>query len=383
MTHAPPMPAWGGSPLTRQLRAGDLARVAAKVYAGEPLSRDDGLELYRTQDLIGLGHLAGLVRERLHGRRASYVVNAHLNPTNVCRHRCAFCAFAAPPGSPRGYDMDDREIEDRLRALGAQGVREIHMVGGVHPGWTYARYLDRVRLVRATLPGVVIKAYTAVEIDEMARLSGHGYARVLSDLVDAGLGILPGGGAEIFAPEIRRRICATKVDGAGWLAVHATAHEMGLVTNATMLYGHVERPEHKVDHLFQLRELQARAPVGGGFAAFVPLAFHPAGTRLDQVAHPTDRMALREIAVARLLLDGVLHVTAYWVMIGKAMAQTALSMGASDLSGTVGEERITYAAGGTSPRAMAATELWNLVLDAGYEPVERDGLYRSVVGDAA
>ncbi len=361
-----------------RLERGELAPLARKVLSGERLDAEDGLELYRTGDLLGLGCLANLVREARHGDVASFVRNVHVNPTNVCAFTCEFCAFGVKKGQPDAYETNLEEVARTLEPLGRLGLREVHMVGGVHPDWPYETWLDYVRTIRRTLPDVGIKAYTAVEIDWMARISGRSHAGVLADLLEAGLTALPGGGAEIFHPEVRRRICRGKVDAHGWLEIHRAAHALGIPTNATMLYGHLEEPRHRVDHLVRLRRLQDEAPAGGGFLAYVPLAFHPRETSLAHLPGPTERQGLREVAVARLLLDNVPHVTGYWVMLGAAAAQLSLAFGADDLSGTIVQERITHAAGGVSGRAMTAGRIAALALEAGRVPVERDTLYRPV-----
>lgn len=376
--------------LEARLRQGDLAPALEKVLAGARLDRQDGLALEATRDLRGLAYLANAQRERLHGDRTYFVRDHHLNPTNVCRHACTFCAFARPRRAADAYTMDLAQVEDEAARMAALGVREIHVVGGVHPDWGYDVYVDVVRALRRHLPRgqVGIKAWTAVEVDHMASLSGLPLERVLGDLVDAGLDHLAGGGAEIFAPEVRGRICASKADGARWLEVHRTAHALGLPSNATMLYGHIEGPEHRVDHLLALRAVQdealagravdATAPVETGFSSFIPLKFHPANTRLAHLPGPSLHDDLRALAIARLLLDGVPHIKAYWIMIGPDAAQLSLSFGVDDLNGTVIRERITHAAGATTDEGLSKERIVRLIRDAGRAPVERDGRYAPV-----
>lgn len=362
--------------IERRLGGGPLAGVLDKVVAGVRLDRADGRLLYATGDLAGVGYLADLVRAARHGDRVTFIRNVHVNPTNVCVYTCDFCAFARRKGADGGYDLGLDRVADRLAAFVGTDLAEVHMVGGVHPDWPVERYLELVRVVRRTLPGVGIKAWTAVEIDWMHRLSRRPVESLLEDLVEAGLTALPGGGAEIFAPAVRRRICKGKVDGAGWQAIHRAAHRLGIRTNCTMLYGHIETADDRVDHLLALRSVQDDAPPGGGFQAYVPLAFHPAGTALADRPGPTDRSNLREVAVARLLLDNIDHITGYWVMIGSPMAQVSLACGADDLSGTIVRERITHAAGGTSERGLTPDAMVALIEEAGRVPVERDTLYR-------
>jgi len=353
-----------------------MERIAEKVEAGVRLDFDDGLFLFRDADLLRLGKLANRVRERLNGNRTYYNVNLHLNPTNICAYRCVFCAFRADPRSDRGYVMSDEEIASRAMLAKKRGATEIHIVGGVHHKLPFEWYLNVVRIVKEVAPAIHVKAYTAVEIEWFASRTGLSYRRVLEELKAAGVGSLPGGGAEIFAEEVRNRLCEHKADAETWLQIHRTAHQLGLRSTCTMLYGHIERPEHRVDHLIRLRDLQDET---GGFTAFVPLAFHPQNTGLAHLRKTGGVTDLRTIAVSRLMLDNIPHIKAYWVMLGVKIAQVAQMFGADDLDGTVVEERITHEAGAESPRELTVAEIERLISETGREPVERDTLYRRVV----
>lgn len=378
----------------REVRAAGLGPLLEKVAAGARLDRDEGLLLFEAP-LRAVGHLANVVRERLHGDRTYFVRDHHLNPTNVCRHACTFCAFAKRKKDADAYTMDLAQVEEEAARMAALRVREVHVVGGVHPDWGYDVYLDVVRAMRKHLhrPQVGIKAWTAVEVDHMADLSGLSVERVLEDLRDAGVDHLAGGGAEIFDPSVRKKICASKADGARWLEVHRAAHALGIPTNATMLYGHIERPEHRVDHMLALRAVQdealrargltveeaARGAIEAGFSSFIPLKFHPENTRLSHLPGPTLHDDLRTLAASRLLLDNVPHVKAYWVMIGPDAAQLSLAYGVDDMNGTVIRERITKAAGGKADQGLTKERITRLIREAGREPVERDARYAPVV----
>ncbi len=355
---------------------GRLAAIRDKVQAGERLSFDDGLALEQSADLFTLGELANLVRERKNGNFAYYNVNTHLNPTNVCVYRCTFCAFRADLKSPKGYVMSDEQIVGRAAEAERRGATELHIVGGLHHQLPYDWYLNVVRIIHEAHPRLHLKAYTAVEWDWFARLTGRPTRDLLAEFKEAGLGSLPGGGAEIFHPEVRDTICEHKADAAEWLRVHREAHELGLRSNATMLYGHIEEPRHRIDHLVRLRELQDET---GGFQTFIPLAFHPDNTKLSHITKPTGLMDLKVMAISRLMLDNFPHVKAYWVMLGIKTAQVALSFGADDLDGTVVHEKIYHDAGSDSPQGLTVQEIRRLVEEAGRVPVERDTLYREVV----
>src|SRR4051812_46311906 len=353
-----------------------LAVIREKVDAGQRLSFDDGMALEEQADLFTLGELANVVRERKNGRFAYYNVNTHLNPTNVCVYRCTFCAFRADLKDPKGYVMTDAQILERAAGAERRGATELHIVGGLHHQLPYEWYLHVIRIIHQAHPRLHLKAYTAVEWDWFARLTGRTTRDLLAEFKDAGLGSLPGGGAEIFHPEVRDQICEHKADAAEWLRVHREAHQLGLRSNATMLYGHIEETRHRVDHLIRLRELQDET---GGFQTFIPLAFHPDNTRLSHIAKPSGLMDLRTMAVSRLMLDNFPHVKAYWVMLGIKTAQLALSFGADDIDGTVVHEKIYHDAGSDSPQELSVKELRRFIEEAGRVPVERDTLYNEVI----
>jgi aminodeoxyfutalosine synthase len=359
--------------------AGQLAAIRARVEAGERLSFEDGVFLYDHADLHSLGELANLVRERKNGNNAYYNVNTHLNATNVCVYRCTFCAFRADLKSPKGYVMSDEQILERAAEADRRGATELHIVGGLHHQLPYEWYLTVVRIIHQHHPRLHLKAYTAVEWDWFARLTGRSTRDLLEEFHAAGLGSLPGGGAEIFHPEVRDLICEHKADAASWVNIHREAHQLGLRSNATMLYGHIEKPWHRIDHLIRLRELQDET---GGFQTFIPLAFHPDNTKLAadrHIAKPSGLLDLRTMAISRLMLDNFPHIKAYWVMLGIKTAQVALSYGADDIDGTVVHEKIYHDAGSDSPQELTIAELRRLIEEAGRVPVERDTLYHEVI----
>ncbi|HUS63098.1 MAG TPA: aminofutalosine synthase MqnE [Kofleriaceae bacterium] len=357
-----------------------LSEIGAKLDGGERLGFDDGVRLMRERNLPALGALANRVRERLHGDRTYFNVNMHLNATNVCVADCKFCSFARlEEGMPGAYTMTVAEAVAKLASAPAD-LTEIHIVNGLHPGLPFSYYEELLSGLKALRPSVHLKAFTAVEIAFFAEHYGLTVETVLERLVKAGLGSLPGGGAEVFADRVRQKICRDKVDARGWIAVHHTAHRMGLRSNCTLLYGHIETVEERVDHLLRLRDAQ---DVSGGFQTFIPLAFHNENNALERLPGPTGCEDLRLFSVARLLLDNIPHVKAYWAMLGVKTAQTALWFGADDLDGTVEEEKIYKMAGSRTPEALTRDELVRLIRAAGRTPVERDTLYRVVAeGDA-
>ncbi len=356
-----------------------LAPVAEKVQAGERLTFDDGLALYRTSDLLALGWLANSVRERLHGNVCYYNVNRHINPTNVCVAHCRLCAFGRDPNVPGAYTMALEEVFRTAASGITEAVTEFHIVGGLHPDLTFDYYLDLVRGLKQRFPQVHLKAFTMVEIGYFARITKLPAREVLLRLKEAGLDSLPGGGAEIFHPRVRKVICDHKTSGQLWLQIARTAHELGLHSNATMLYGHIETEEERVDHLLKLRALQDETR---GFVCFIPLAFHPENTALSHLPKPTGFLDLKNIAASRLLLDNFPHIKAYWIMLTPRIAQVALRFGADDIDGTVIEEKIYHDAGATTAQGLRRSELLRLIREAGREPVERDTLYRSVTRTA-
>ena len=353
-----------------------LQPIREKVEAGERLSLDEGVLLYdRAVPLPELGELANLVRERKNGNLAYYNINTHLNPTNVCVYRCTFCAFRADLREAKGYWMNDDQILARGQEAVEAGSTEMHIVGGLHHQAKYDWYRCVISLLHDNFPSLHLKAWTPVEIDWFARLTQKPIRWVLEDMIDAGLGSLPGGGAEIFHPEVRQQICEHKADSARWFETHRTAHELGLRSNCTMLYGHIEGAYHRIDHLIRLRELQDQTH---GFQTFIPLAFHPDNTGLSHIKRPSGPMDLRTMAVSRLMLDNVPHIKAYWIMLGVGTAQVALAYGADDLDGTVRHELIYHDAGAETPEILSVADIRHLIEEAGREPVERDTLYHRV-----
>jgi aminodeoxyfutalosine synthase len=353
-----------------------LAPIAEKVLSGARLTRDDGAALYASSDLLGIGQMADHVRRTKNGDRVYFMVNRHINPTNICRNRCKFCAFARDEGEPGAYEMTLDEIA-KASAEGAEdGAYEIHIVSGLHPDWSYEFYVDMVRRTREAVPDrVIVQAFTAVEIEHMAKIGGKSTREVLADLRDAGLDALPGGGAEIFSDRTRAAAWEKKTKSDVWLRIHGEAHELGIATNATMLYGHIETPEERVDHLVRLREQQDKS---GGFLAFIPLAFHPANTELADLPSTTGFDDLKTLAIARLMLDNFPHVKAFWIMLGLKVAQISTAFGVDDLDGTVVEEKITHMAGATTPEALSKDDLVGMIEETGHVAVERDTLYRIV-----
>lgn len=358
--------------------APSLARIREKVESGSRLTREDGEFLFACDDLFALGEMANQVRERLNGNFCYYNVNTHLNPTNVCVYRCIFCAFRADLRAEKAYKMSDEQILERAGEAHRRGVTEMHIVGGLHHLETFEWYKHILAIIHEAYPEIHLKAFTGVEIDWFSRISGKPIRRVLEELMEVGLGSLPGGGAEIFHPEVRDVICEHKADAQSWLDIHRAAHELGLRSNATMLYGHIENAHHRVDHLLRLRELQDET---GGFQTFIPLAFHPDNTKLDHLKKPSGILDLKTMAVSRLMLDNFAHLKAYWIMLGIGIAQTALSFGADDLDGTVVHELIYHDAGANTPEVLTVTELRRLIEETGRIPVERDTLYRHVHRD--
>ncbi|HFB97886.1 MAG TPA: aminofutalosine synthase MqnE [Bryobacterales bacterium] len=352
-----------------------LAAILARVEAGERLGFEDGLTLYRTPDLLGVGYIANRVRERLHGNVTYFNVNRHINPTDVCVASCRLCAFGKRPKDPKAYTMSLEQVWETAGRGYSEAVTEFHIVGGLHPTLTLDWYCRMLRGLKERFPAVHLKALTMVEVAYLAKRTGCSVREALQRLKDAGLDSMPGGGAEIFNERVRRIICDHKIDGAQWLDVAREAHRLGIKSNCTMLYGHLENEEDRVDHLLRLRALQDET---GGFVAFIPLAFHPENTPLQHLPPTTGFADLKNIAVARLLLDNVPHIKAYWVMMTPRIAQLAQRFGADDIDGTVVEEKIYHDAGATTRQALRREELLALIRKAGREPVERDTLYRPV-----
>jgi aminodeoxyfutalosine synthase len=358
----------------------DLAPLAEKVSAGERLSFEDGVRLFTTRDLLGLGRLANSVRERRHGNVAFYNVNRYLNPTNLCWVDCALCAWAKKVNEPGGYEMAIEEVVEEAGKGYSEAVTEFHIVGGLHPTWPYDYYIGLLRALKAKFPSVHLKAFTMVEIEWIARVGKKSIPEAIRELRAAGMDSCPGGGAEIFARRVRNVICKNKITGEEWLAIARECHLQGVRTNATILYGSVETIEERVDHLMRLRDLQDET---GGFTGLIPLAFHPENTSLAHLPASTGQTDLRVIAVSRLILDNFSHIKAYWIQIGTKLAQIALFFGADDLVGTVVDETITHAAGATTASGMTRLDFERMIRESGREPYERDSAYRRIARQGA
>ena len=354
-----------------------FASIDRKVRSGKRLDDDEALFLFESPDLLAVGELAAFANERRNGRKVFFNVNRHINHTNICVNRCQFCAFSRTADEPGAYTYNLDEIRSRTMQALAQGATEIHIVGGLHPDLPFDFYLEMLRTVRETAPALHIKAFTAVEIDYLAKLAGLSLERTIEILKGAGLGSLPGGGAEILRQEVRDRLCPEKISGARWLEVMRAVHGAGLKSNTTMLYGHVETYADRVDHMRHLRELQDET---GGFQVFIPLSFQTENNLLGHLKNPLSGGVddLKTLAVARLYLDNFANIKAYWVMLGEKIAQTSLCFGVNDLDGTVVEEKIGHDAGASSPQTMGRDDIVSLIRMAGRVPVERDTLYNEL-----
>ena len=356
-------------------RDADLADIAERVLAGERLSLDDGARLYATPDLHALGALANHRREELHGDLAYFNVNQHVNYTNLCNKLCRFCAFQRLPGQDGAYTWSPEECAEKVREQLGEPVTEVHMVAGVWPKLGYDYYLELLRAVKAARPEIHIKAFTMVELDQIAKVAKKPLEEVLPELVEAGLGSVPGGGAEVFSERVRQETYHLKMSGDEWIDTARKVHQAGIRSNCTMLHGHIETPAERVEHLDRLRRLQDET---GGFQTYIPLSFHPDNSEMADVPAPTALDELREIAVARLLLDNIPHIKAYWILMDVPIAQLCLSYGADDVDGTVVEEKIYHDAGATTPQRVQRDELVRWIRDAGRVPVERDTLYNVI-----
>ena len=363
------------SSMTPQFDDARLEPIRRKVEAGVRLTDQDGITLYRSPDLLGVGWMANQVRERLHGSKTFFNVNRHINPTDVCVASCKLCAFGKKSKDPKAYTMSLEQVYEIAGKGYAEAITEFHIVGGLHPQLGVDWFCEMLRGLKQRYPQVHLKAFTMVEIGYLAARDKLSIRETLQRLKDAGMDSMPGGGAEIFSERVRRIICDHKLSGDQWLDAARTAHQLGIRSNCTMLYGHIENDEDRVDHLLKLRALQDET---GGFQTFIPLAFHPDNTALHHIPKTTGFEDLRQIAVARLLLDNIQHIKAYWVMLTPAIAQIALRFGADDLDGTLVEEKIYHDAGATTSQSLRRGELVRLIKQAGREPVERDTLYRPV-----
>lgn len=355
-----------------------LSTIARKLDAGERLSFDDGVALFRHPDLYAVGRLANREREKRHGGLTYYNFNLRLEATNVCVASCLFCSFSRlKPGDAQSYLLSLEQVFDKLRARADQPLTEVHVVNGLHPDLPFDYYLDMLRGLKQIRPHVHLKCFTAVEIAFFADLYGRTDEQVLRELKDAGLDSLPGGGAEIFAERVRKKICHDKADADRYLSIHRIAHRLGLRTNITMLYGHIETVEERVDHMLRTRALQDET---GGLQAFIPLAFHPDNNQMQKLPAPSATETLRVHAVSRLMLDNVPHVKAFWIATGVDVAQLSLWYGVDDLDGTVQEEKIYHMAGARTPETLTTDDIRRLIRRAGRLPVERDTLYNVVTG---
>ncbi|NLI82472.1 MAG: aminofutalosine synthase MqnE [Deltaproteobacteria bacterium] len=352
-----------------------LGEIYGKVQGAERLSLEDGEKLLACPDVVAVGALAHHVRTRLHGQAAYYVLNQHINYSNICINGCLFCAFGRVKGESQAFQLSTEDLLNKLKEREKEPITEIHIVGGCHPDLPFSYYESILREVKAFRPSAVIKAFTAVEIAHFAKQTGKSTREILLRLKSVGLDMLPGGGAEVFSPRVRSLLCPHKLSGDQWLAVSREAHELGIRSNATMLYGHVETPRERLEHLDALRRLQDET---GGFVCFIPLPFQPANTRVGKVEPTTGVEDLKNMAVCRLMLDNIPHIKAYWVMLTVKLAQVALHFGADDLDGTVVEEKIGHMAGAESEQALTRPELERLIRDAGFQPVERNSFFEKV-----
>lgn len=349
--------------------------IADKVYSDKRITTDDALRLFNSNDIFQIGSMASYIAEKKNGKSAYFIHNRHINPTNICINRCKFCAFSKDKGENGAYQLTLDEILAKAKSI-EKGVTEFHIVGGLHPDLLFEFYLDMLRMLKREFPDIHIQAFTAVEIDYFSKLSGLPLKETLSRLKEAGLGSLPGGGAEIFNSNIRNVICEEKISGKRWLEIMETAHSIGLRSNATMLYGHIEGYKDRVDHMNSLRELQDKT---GGFQAFIPLPFHPKNTKIERAFKETTGLDdLKTLAIARIFLDNFAHIKAFWIMLGEKMAQVSLNFGVDDIDGTVVEEKITHSAGAATAEELTKDEIVNLIKKAGKIPVERDTLYNVI-----
>jgi aminodeoxyfutalosine synthase len=360
------------------VRNAGLGDILEKIRDGERISVEDGIRLFQSPDLLAVGYLANIVRERKNANNAYFIYNQHINYSNICTNLCKFCAFGKDKDSALAYEMTVEDVRQKVRERLSEPITEIHMVGGIHPDLPYSYYTDLLKVIKEERPDVHIQAFTCVEIAHFAEISGLGIAGVLEDLKKEGLGSIPGGGAEVFSPRIRKLTCEKKLSGSGWIEVAKIAHKVGLHTNATMLYGHIESLEERLEHLDMLRKAQDETK---GFLAYIPLSFHPQNTELSKMSQMSRTSGvddLKNIAVARCFLDNFPHIKAYWVMIGQKLSQIALSYGADDVDGTVKEEIITHMAGAETEQAMSREQLLRMIREAGRIPIERDTLYNVI-----
>jgi len=363
-----------------------LSGIREKVLAGKRITEEEALRLYETDDIFTLGALASHVAGKKNGRKAYFIRNRHINPTNICVNRCKFCAFSRSQGQEGAFELTIDEIIEKIgggqktagrgqkKTAAPHGFSEVHIVGGLHPEWPFEHYLNMISAIKKHFPKLHIKAFTAVEIDYFSKISGRSLNDTLTALKKNGLGSMPGGGAEIFSEGIRNQLCPEKIPGDRWIEVMEAAHRVGIRTNATMLYGHIENLADRVDHLSRLRSLQDKTK---GFQAFIPLAYHPKNTEIEG-SYTSGIDDLKTAAVSRIFLDNFAHIKAYWIMLGEKISQLALMFGADDIDGTIIEEKITHSAGGMTGEKLTAEQLVNLIQKAGKTAVERDSFYKTV-----
>ncbi len=353
-----------------------LREIRRKVENGERITDKEALFLFNSEDIHTLGELADAVSKRINENKAYFIRNIHINLTNLCINRCRFCAFSCSKDDPGAYEMSLKEVIEKIRVAQRDmgELREVHIVSGLHPYWSFDYYLEIIKTIKKEFPQLGIKAFTAVEVDYFAKISGLSVKDVLSKLKESGVDIMPGGGAEIFSKRVRDKICPEKISGERWLEIIRTAHKLGIKTNATMLYGHVESYEDRIEHLIKLRELQDET---GGFLSFIPLSYQPENTEI-KTPFPSGVDDIKTIAISRLVLDNIPHIKAYWIMLGEKLAQIALLFGADCLEGTVIEEKIAHSAGARSKKGRSLEELINSIRETGKIPVERDTFYNWV-----
>jgi len=353
----------------------EINRIANQRLHGGRISLAEALFLYQEADLFTLGEIANEINLAANGTTVFYNINHHINPTNICVNQCRFCAYSKLEGEEGAYEQSIADILEEVKDAETQGITEFHIVGGLHPHRPFSFYLELLQTLREVHPQIILKAFTAVEIEYFSRIGGLPVREVLSQLKNAGLQAMPGGGAEIFAPGIRNQICPEKISGDKWLEIISIAHELDIPTNATMLYGHIESIADRLDHMEQLRQLQDRT---GGFQVFIPLAFHATNTDIRKMGETSGVDDLKTLALARLFLDNFQHLKAYWVMLGEKIAQVGLNFGVNDLDGTVIKERITHAAGAKSAKGHSESYIRNLIVRANRQPQERDTFYQQV-----
>jgi aminodeoxyfutalosine synthase len=362
------------------IRKSDVGDILGRAMDGERLSVEDGVRLFESDDIHAIGAAADVVRRRINGDRTYYVVNRHINYTDICKNRCTFCAYSRSEEDSDAYAISIDEVLARATEYySAMKFTELHIVGGLHPTLPLDYYTGMLSALKARFPGVHIQAFTAVEIAHIAEVAGLSVRDTLTTLRDAGLGSLPGGGAEVFSERVRGIVCPEKMAGSEWLSVMKQAHELGIKSNSTMLYGHVETDQERVEHMLALRDLQDQT---GGFMTFIPLKFHPENTKLAHIA--SDRSSIDDLklyAISRLMLDNIPHIKVFWIMLGIKLAQVALSYGVDDFDGTVVEEKITHRAGATTPEGLTVDDLLRLIGETGTIPTERDTIYNEVTRD--